>query len=45
MMYIHFSGHVSSGLAWYINGYMIPELYLKRGLTYAFKVRQNINDK
>lgn len=32
------TGHVSSGLAWYINGYMTPELYLKRGLTYAFKV-------
>ncbi|XP_018791491.1 PREDICTED: protein Skeletor, isoforms B/C isoform X1 [Bactrocera latifrons] len=37
------TGHVSSGLAWYINGYMTPELYLKRGLTYAFKVRGGNN--
>ncbi|KAH8276860.1 hypothetical protein KR026_001943, partial [Drosophila bipectinata] len=37
------TGHVSSGLAWYINGYMIPELYLKRGLTYTFKVRGGNN--
>jgi hypothetical protein len=28
----------STGLAWYINGYLIPELWLRRGLTYAFKV-------
>jgi hypothetical protein len=28
----------SSVLAWYINGYLIPELWLRRGLTYAFKV-------
>ncbi|EDW23890.1 GL23675 [Drosophila persimilis] len=37
------TGHVSSGLAWYINGYMIPELFLKRGLTYTFKVRGGNN--
>ncbi|XP_054745962.1 protein Skeletor, isoforms B/C [Anastrepha obliqua] len=37
------TGHVSSGLAWYINGYMTPELYLKRGLTYTFKVRGGNN--
>lgn len=36
--YLIFIGHVSSGLAWYINGYMIPELFMKRGLTYVFKV-------
>jgi hypothetical protein len=28
----------STGLAWYINGYLIPELWMRRGLTYAFKV-------
>lgn len=32
-------GHVSNGLAWYINGLMIPELFLRRGLTYSFNVR------
>lgn len=32
------TGHVSNGLAWYINGFMVPELWLRRGLTYAFKV-------
>lgn len=32
------TGLPSSGLAWYINGYMTPELYLRRGLTYAFRV-------
>ncbi|XP_060650374.1 protein Skeletor, isoforms B/C [Drosophila nasuta] len=37
------TGHVSSGLAWYINGHMIPELYLKRGLTYTFQVRGGNN--
>ncbi|XP_040568677.1 protein Skeletor, isoforms B/C [Lepeophtheirus salmonis] len=28
----------STGLAWYINGYIAPELYLRRDLTYAFRV-------
>ncbi|QQP32381.1 Uncharacterized protein FKW44_024677, partial [Caligus rogercresseyi] len=28
----------SSGLSWYINGYIAPELYLRRDLTYAFRV-------
>ncbi|XP_055376503.1 protein Skeletor, isoforms B/C [Condylostylus longicornis] len=37
------TGHVSNGLAWYINGYLIPELWLRRGLTYAFKVRGGNN--
>lgn len=36
--YAGITGHVSNGLAWYINGLMIPELWLRRGLTYAFKV-------
>lgn len=32
------TGMTSSGLAWYINGRLIPELWVRRGLTYAFKV-------
>ncbi|GAB0093554.1 protein Skeletor, isoforms B/C [Sergentomyia squamirostris] len=37
------TGHVSNGLAWYINGVMIPELWLRRGLTYAFRVHGGNN--
>ncbi|XP_019868942.2 protein Skeletor, isoforms B/C [Aethina tumida] len=36
--YQSLSGHTSTGLAWYVNGYMAPELWLRRGLTYAFRV-------
>lgn len=32
------TGMTSNGQAWYINGKLIPELWLRRGLTYAFKV-------
>ncbi|XP_001606352.1 protein Skeletor, isoforms B/C [Nasonia vitripennis] len=32
------TGHSSNGLAWYINGRLAPELYLRRGLTYNFRV-------
>lgn len=39
-----FKGHVSNGLAWYINGFLIPELWLRRGLTYAFKVIIRMNN-
>lgn len=39
--YAGITGHVSNGLAWYINGYMVPELWLRRGLTYAIKVCSN----
>lgn len=35
--------HTSNGLAWYINGYLIPDLWLRRGLTYVFKVRGGNN--
>lgn len=30
-------------MAWYINGYLAPELWLRRGLTYQFKVRGGNN--
>lgn len=36
--YAGITNHVSNGLAWYINGLLIPELWLRRGLTYAIKV-------
>ncbi|XP_046909339.2 protein Skeletor, isoforms B/C isoform X2 [Dermatophagoides farinae] len=32
------TGHKGWGVAWYINGLMIPELVLKRGTTYTFWV-------
>lgn len=41
--YAGITGHVSNGLAWYINGQLVPELNLRRGLTYAFKVRGGNN--
>ena len=28
----------SNGYVWYINGYVASELYMRRGLTYAFRV-------
>ncbi|KAG8230724.1 hypothetical protein J437_LFUL010825, partial [Ladona fulva] len=33
------TGMATPGFSWYINGYLAPELYLRRGLTYAFDVR------
>ncbi|XP_071445168.1 protein Skeletor, isoforms B/C [Hetaerina americana] len=33
------TGMPSPGFSWYINGYLAPELYLKRGLRYTFEVR------
>lgn len=35
-MYI--PGQPGSDLAWYVNGYLVPELTLRRELTYHFKV-------
>ncbi|XP_023248001.1 protein Skeletor, isoforms B/C isoform X1 [Copidosoma floridanum] len=32
------TGQATTGLAWYINGLIAPELYLRRGLTYIFQV-------
>lgn len=43
MLYLKLTGHVSNGLAWYINGYLVPELWLRRGLTYQFLVRGGNN--
>lgn len=31
-------GHVGWGISWYINGLLIPEIYLVRGKTYTFVV-------
>lgn len=41
--YSGLTNHVSNGLAWYMNGLLIPELWLRRGLTYVFKVRGGNN--
>lgn len=38
-----FTGKPSVGLAWYIEGALIPELYLRRGLTYSFRVHGGNN--
>ncbi|KAG5898103.1 hypothetical protein JTB14_027460 [Gonioctena quinquepunctata] len=32
------TGHPSTALAWYINGMLAPEIWLRRGLSYVFKV-------
>ncbi|KAF2883127.1 hypothetical protein ILUMI_23044 [Ignelater luminosus] len=37
------TGQTATSLAWYINGLLIPELWMRRGLTYAFKVRGGNN--
>lgn len=41
--YAGLTSHVSNGIAWYMNGLLIPELWLRRGLTYVFKVRGGNN--
>nr|CAI5865131.1 unnamed protein product [Callosobruchus analis] len=33
------TGHSSTALAWYVNGLLAPELWLRRGLSYQFRVR------
>ena len=38
-----FTGQISWGIAWYINGYLIPEITVKRGETYTFKVEGGDN--
>lgn len=37
------TGHVGWGIAWYINGLMIPELYVQRGVTYTFIIEGGNN--
>ena len=39
------AGNPSWGIAWYVNGILIPELYLKRGVTYKFLVGGGTNPK
>lgn len=41
--YVGITKHVSNGLAWYVNGFLAPDLFLRRGLTYSFKVRGGNN--
>jgi hypothetical protein len=41
--YAGITKHVTNSLSWYINGLLAPELFLRRGLTYAFKVRGGNN--
>ena len=36
--YSAITGHVGWGIAWYINGLLIPEIYVVRGKTYTFVV-------
>jgi len=36
-------GHVGWGIAWYINGLLIPEIYVVRGKTYNFVVEGGQN--
>lgn len=36
--YTAITGHVSWGIAWYLNDLLIPELYVERGETYTFEV-------
>lgn len=37
------AGQLSHGLAWYLHGYLVPEIYLKRGQTYKFVVEGGRN--
>ncbi|XP_017889760.1 protein Skeletor, isoforms B/C isoform X1 [Ceratina calcarata] len=37
------TGQTSTGLVWYIEGQLAPELYLRRGLTYNFRVHGGNN--
>uniref|UniRef100_T1ISN0 DOMON domain-containing protein n=1 Tax=Strigamia maritima TaxID=126957 RepID=T1ISN0_STRMM len=37
------TGHPSPGLAWYVNGLLAPELYLKRGQKYIFSIEGGDN--
>lgn len=37
------TGHVGWGISWYINGLLIPEIYLVRGKTYTFVVEGGLD--
>ena len=39
------TGLPSSSMVWYIDGFLVPELYLRRGLTYTFKVEGGGNPR
>ena len=39
----HTTGQVGWGIAWYINGTLIPELIVERGKTYTFIVEGGNN--
>merc|ERR1711892_718650 len=39
------TGLPSSSMVWFIEGFMVPELYLRRGLTYTFKVEGGGNPR
>ncbi len=36
--YTGITGLPTTGTVWYVNGQMAPEIYLRRGLTYAFRI-------
>nr|CAD7266950.1 unnamed protein product [Timema shepardi] len=37
------TGMTTTGLVWYINGLLAPEIWLRRGLTYSFKIHGGNN--
>ena len=37
-MLLYILGHVGWGIAWYINGLLIPEIHVVRGKTYTFVI-------
>jgi len=39
------TGLPSGSMVWYIDGFLVPELYLRRGLTYTFKVEGGGNPR
>ena len=41
--YQSITGHTSNSLAWYINGFLAPVLWLRRGLTYYFDIHGGNN--
>jgi len=41
--YSAITGHVGWGISWYINGLLIPEIYVVRGKTYIFVVEGGDN--